>query len=124
MVRNFANPFFLEVLSGAQEVAAETGATLLVLDSGYSVDTEREHVREMAAQRLAGLAIAPVGAGESIALWQEIRPGAPVVALNAAADGCRACAGSSRQRRGGGAADAAAGRAWARGWRSCPRRRA
>jgi LacI family transcriptional regulator len=87
VVRNFANPFFLEVLSGAQEVAAQAGATLLVLDSGYSVDTEREHVREMAAQRLAGLAIAPVGAGESIALWQEIRPGAPVVALNAAAAG-------------------------------------
>jgi LacI family transcriptional regulator len=93
VVRNFANPFFLEVLSGAQEVAAQAGASLLVLDSGYSVEREREHVREMAAQRLAGLAIAPVGAGEPIALWQEIRPGAPVVALNAAAgaggDVCR-----------------------------------
>ena len=28
VVRNFANPFFLEVLSGAEEVAGETGATL------------------------------------------------------------------------------------------------
>ncbi|HUZ22252.1 MAG TPA: LacI family DNA-binding transcriptional regulator [Streptosporangiaceae bacterium] len=85
--RNFANPFFLEVLSGAQEIAAESGATLLVLDSGYSPERECEHVREMAAQRLAGLAISPVGAGESIRLWQEARPGAPVVALNASADG-------------------------------------
>jgi len=85
--RNFANPFFLEVLSGAQEIAAESGATLLVLDSGYSPEREREHVREMAAQRLAGLAISPVGAGESIRLWQEARPGAPVVALNASVDG-------------------------------------
>ena len=40
----------------------------------------------MAAQRLAGLAIAPVGTGESIRLWQELRPGAPVVAVNASAD--------------------------------------
>jgi LacI family transcriptional regulator len=40
----------------------------------------------MAAQRLAGLAIAPVGTGESIRLWQELRPGAPVVALNATAE--------------------------------------
>jgi LacI family transcriptional regulator len=87
VVRNFANPFFLEVLSGAQEVAAESGTTLLVLDSGYSVEREREHVREMAAQRLAGLAIASVGSGESIRLWQDARPGAPVVALNSAADG-------------------------------------
>ena len=28
VVRNFANPFFLEVLSGAQQVAADSGATL------------------------------------------------------------------------------------------------
>jgi LacI family transcriptional regulator len=39
----------------------------------------------MAAQRLAGLAIAPVGTGESIRLWHDLRPGAPVVALNASA---------------------------------------
>lgn len=87
VVRNFANPFFLEVLSGAQQVAAESGATLLVLDSRYSPERERRHVREMAAQRVAGLAIAPVGSGESIRLWQELRPGAPVVALNGSADG-------------------------------------
>ena len=84
VVRNLANPFFLDVMSGAEQVASEAGATLLVLDSCYSVDREAEHVRNMAAQRLAGLAIAPVGAGSSIRLWQQLRPGAPVVALNAA----------------------------------------
>ncbi|MEP7025430.1 MAG: LacI family DNA-binding transcriptional regulator [Actinomycetota bacterium] len=87
VLRNFANPFFLEVLSGAQQVAGEAGATLLVLDSRYSVSRERRHVTEMAAQRVAGLAIAPVGSGESIRLWQELRPGAPTVALNGSADG-------------------------------------
>jgi DNA-binding LacI/PurR family transcriptional regulator len=87
VVRNFANPFFLEVLSGAQQVAADSGATLLVLDSRYSLERERRHVQEMAVQRVAGLAIAPVGTGESIRLWQDLRPGAPVVALNGSADG-------------------------------------
>jgi LacI family transcriptional regulator len=53
------------------------------------------HVREMAAQRIAGLAIAPVGKGESVRLWQELRPGTPVVVLNAAAEGI---AGVSRVR--------------------------
>jgi LacI family transcriptional regulator len=87
VVRNFANPFFLEVLSGAQQIAGEAGATLLVLDSRYSLSRERRHVAEMAAQRVAGLAIAPVGSGESIRLWQDLRPGAPTVVLNGSADG-------------------------------------
>ena len=87
VVRNFANPFFLEVLSGAQQVAAESGATLLVLDSRYSLERERRHVQEMAVQRVAGLAIAPVGSGESIRLWRELRSDAPVVALNGSTDG-------------------------------------
>lgn len=87
VVRNFSNPFFVEVLSGAQQVAAEAGATLLMLDSRYSLARERRHIREMAMQRLGGLAIAPVGSGESIRLWQELRPGAPAVAVNAALDG-------------------------------------
>jgi DNA-binding LacI/PurR family transcriptional regulator len=85
VVRNFANPFFLDVLSGAEEVAEEAGATVLILDSRYSLERESMHVREIAGQRLAGLAIAPVGNGESIRLWQDLRDGAPVVALNATA---------------------------------------
>ncbi len=87
VVRNFANPFFLGVLSGAQQVAAQAGAALVVLDSRYSVEDERRHVQELAGQRVAGLAIAPVGAGESIRLWQQLRPGVPVAALNAAVAG-------------------------------------
>ncbi len=95
VVRNFANPFFLEVLSGAQQVAADSGATLLVLDSRYSLERERRHVQELAVQRVAGLAIAPVGTGESIRLWQDLRAGSPVVALNASADGLMVSAGSA-----------------------------
>lgn len=87
LTRNLANPFFLDVMSGAEEVASEAGATLLVLDSSYSLEREAEQVRKMAAQRLEGLAIAPVGSGAAIRLWQRLRPGAPVVALNASVRG-------------------------------------
>jgi len=61
VIRNFSNPFFLEVLTGAERAASDAGATLLLLDSHYSAEREHLLVREMAAQRLAGLAIAPVG---------------------------------------------------------------
>lgn len=87
VIRNFSNPFFLEVLTGAERAATEAGATLLLLDSHYSADREQRLIREMAAQRLAGLAIAPVGRGESLRLWQDLRPGTPAVALNAAVEG-------------------------------------
>src|ERR1017187_1406732 len=65
VIRNLSNPFFLEVLTGAERAAGEAGATLLLLDSHYSMERERMLVQEMATQRLAGLAIAPVGNGES-----------------------------------------------------------
>src|SRR6202161_431343 len=87
VIRNFNNPFFLEVLTGAEQLARPAGATLLLLDSHYSLERELLLVREMAGQRLAGLAIAPVGKGESVRLWQELRPGTPVVALNASPGG-------------------------------------
>ena len=36
VIRNFSNPFFLEVLGGAEQAADQAGATLLLLDSHYS----------------------------------------------------------------------------------------
>lgn len=87
VVRNLANPFFLDVISGAEEVAARAGASILVADSQYSLAREAEQVTAMAVRHCAGLAIAPVGPGESVRLWQSLRPGMPVVALNAAVPG-------------------------------------
>ncbi|HLS62436.1 MAG TPA: LacI family DNA-binding transcriptional regulator [Ruania sp.] len=83
MIRNMHNPYFLEVLRGAQDAASEVGATILAVDSAYSVDREREHIERLAAQRVSGLAIAPVGYGAAIGHWLELCPGRPVVVVNA-----------------------------------------
>ncbi len=83
VVRNLANPFFLDVVSGAEEVAAQAGVTLVLANSRYSLELEREHVRSLAAHRCAGLAIAPVGNGESLELWAGLTRGTTAVALNA-----------------------------------------
>lgn len=86
MVRNMQNPYFLEVLRGAQDAASEHGSSVFAVDSAYSTDREREHVHHLAQQRVDGLAIAPVGSGDAIDLWQELAPGKPTVVVNAVAD--------------------------------------
>jgi LacI family transcriptional regulator len=87
VTRNLANPFFLDLISGAEEVASEAGVTLLVVDSGYSQERERRHIERLAAHRVAGLAIAPVGTGEAVRAWQRLRPHCPTVVVNAAVEG-------------------------------------
>ncbi|ANS77873.1 Transcriptional regulator, LacI family [Serinicoccus hydrothermalis] len=85
LVRNMQNPYFLEVLRGAQDAASESGGTVFAVDSAYSVEREREHVRRLAQQRVDGLAIAPVGSGDAVDLWHELCPGRPTVVVNAVA---------------------------------------
>jgi LacI family transcriptional regulator len=81
------NPYFLDVITAAQQAAATEGTTVLVVDSDYSVERELEHVEQLAAHRVDALAIAPVGPGGSIDRWQEIAEGRPTVVLNATAPG-------------------------------------
>jgi LacI family transcriptional regulator len=87
LIRNLGNPIFLDVIAGAQEAAIESETTVLVADSDYSFDRERQHIERFAANRVDGLAIAPVGPGESVELWHALRPGAPTVVLYATAEG-------------------------------------
>lgn len=87
VVRNFSNAFFIDLIAGAQHRALAADATVLAVDSDYSPSFEREHIRRLVDHRVDGLAIAPVGAGDSVTLWQQLRPGAPTVVLNAAAPG-------------------------------------
>ncbi|MFD0558493.1 LacI family transcriptional regulator [Stackebrandtia endophytica] len=83
ILRNLQNPFFLDVITGVQEAAAAQGATVLISDADYSHTRELEAVDHLAAQRVAGLAIAPVGPGDAVARWRQLCPGKPVVVLNA-----------------------------------------
>jgi DNA-binding LacI/PurR family transcriptional regulator len=86
IVRNLQNPFFLDVISGLQEAAAVQGSSIMVMDANYSPRRELDYVAQLAAQRVAGLAIAPVGPGEAVSRWRELCPGKPIVLLNAVCD--------------------------------------
>lgn len=83
MVRNLRNPFFLDVISALQEAALAENASVLVMDTDYSADREVTYVERMAAQRVAGLAIAPVGPSDGVARWYDLCPDLPAVVLNA-----------------------------------------
>lgn len=83
LIRDLRNPYFVEIIGGAQERASEDDITILAIDADCSAAREREHIRRLAGQRADGLAICPAGDGSSIELWEELRPGTPVVVLNA-----------------------------------------
>lgn len=83
IIRDMRNPYFLDVIAGAQERANEDDVTVVAIDADSSAEREREHIRRLANQYAAGLAICPAGDGSSIELWQQLRPGAPIVVLNA-----------------------------------------
>lgn len=87
VVRNLQNPHFLDVIGGMQEAAVAAGASIVVADADYSAQREASHVDTFASYRIDGLAIAPVGTGSAIGRWQELRPGAPAVILNASVPG-------------------------------------
>ncbi|ACQ81089.1 transcriptional regulator, LacI family [Beutenbergia cavernae DSM 12333] len=83
MIRNMRNPLFLEIIRGAQAAATARGATILAVDSDYSAEREHEHLEHLAARRVSGLAIAPVGTGEAVRTWRALSPAATTVVLNA-----------------------------------------
>lgn len=84
IIRDLRNPYFLDVIAGAQERATQDGITILAIDSDSSADRERDHIRRLAEQHADGLAICPAGDASSIELWEMLRPGTPIVVLNAA----------------------------------------
>src|SRR5690625_3382360 len=81
LIRNLSNPMFLDVIAGAQEAVAGTDATIVVANSAYDFDRERKNIRQLAAQRVGGLAITPVGPGGALELWREVAPTTPTVLL-------------------------------------------
>ena len=82
IIRNVANPFFIDLLASMQEAAFEENTTIIAMDSRYSEERERIHIRRLASRRISSLAIAPVGAAKSVLQWSALRPDARTVLVN------------------------------------------
>lgn len=60
IVPDIANPFWAEAARGAQDRAAEEGASLLVFSSDWDQEREARHVRALRQARVEGAVVNPV----------------------------------------------------------------
>lgn len=82
VVLDVANPFFTDVVRGAELAAAERGAMVVVCNSGEDPDRERRHLDLLEEQRVQGVLITPVDGGRGSRLEQLIGRGTPVVLVD------------------------------------------
>ena len=81
VVLNVANPFFAQVLHGAEDRAAESGLAVLVGNSAENVTREKAYLEVFREQRLAGVLITPVGSSLEL-LTGLAESGTPVVLVD------------------------------------------
>ncbi len=60
VVRDFANPFFGDIINGIEDVLTSSGYTLLVTDSGRDVGQEVERINALKQRRVDALLLATV----------------------------------------------------------------
>ncbi|HYN96271.1 MAG TPA: LacI family DNA-binding transcriptional regulator [Pilimelia sp.] len=82
VVLDVANPFFTDVVQGAEAVAESRGAVVVVCNSGEDPSRERRHLDLLEEQRVQGVLITPVDDGRESRLEQFIRRGTPVVLVD------------------------------------------
>jgi len=82
VVLDVANPFFTDVVRGAEEAIEATGAMAVVCNSGEDAARERRHLDLLEEQRVQGVLITPVDGGRDSRLEQLARRGIPVVLVD------------------------------------------
>lgn len=82
VVPDIANPYWAEVARGAQDCAAQNGASLLVFSSDWNIEREAEHLVALRRARVEGVLINPI----SDNVDEMRRSGLPVVLIGSIAD--------------------------------------
>ena len=73
VVLDVANPFFTDVVRGAEEAIEAAGAVAVVCNSGENAARERRHLDLLEEQRVKGVLITPVDDGRDSRLQQMAR---------------------------------------------------
>jgi DNA-binding LacI/PurR family transcriptional regulator len=82
VVLNVANPFFTDVVRGAEEAIESAGAVAVVCNSGESPTRERRHLDLLEEQRVQGVLITPIDGAQDSRLTDLVRRGIPVVLVD------------------------------------------
>jgi DNA-binding LacI/PurR family transcriptional regulator len=82
VVLDVANPFFTDVVRGAEAAVEESGAMIVVCNSGDDADRERRHLDLLEEQRVRGVLITPVDDSAGSRLDRLIGRGTPVVLVD------------------------------------------
>ena len=61
VVTNLANPFYSQLALGVEAMAADSGARVMLGNSGEDVGRERQLVHDFASRRLDGIIVVPAG---------------------------------------------------------------
>ncbi|MFG3497707.1 LacI family DNA-binding transcriptional regulator [Streptomyces sp. NPDC047928] len=100
LVLDMANPFFVDVASGAERAAREAGLGVMLCNSGQSTDEESEYLGLFSEQRVRGMLITPVDpAGAHLRAFR--RQGIPYVLVDRVAPSSEGCSVSVDDVTGG-----------------------
>jgi LacI family transcriptional regulator len=91
VVLDVSNPFFTDVVRGAETVVEAAGGMLIVCNSGEDPAREHRHLDMLEEQRVRGLLITPVSDGPQPRLERFIERGIPVVLVDRGAASASRC---------------------------------
>ncbi|NAZ82599.1 substrate-binding domain-containing protein, partial [Kineococcus sp. R8] len=82
VVLDVANPFFTDVIAGAEELAEQHDALVVMCNSANSAEREARHLHRLDQQRVLGVLLTPVSGAPTAALRDVRAHGTPLVLVD------------------------------------------
>ncbi|KNY13206.1 LacI family transcriptional regulator [Shinella sp. SUS2] len=86
VVGDIENPFFSLAVRGITDVARQAGFTVILINSGEDVATEKAAIRTLLAKRVDGLIVSPAKESDVEHLREAARSGLPLALLDRGSD--------------------------------------
>jgi LacI family transcriptional regulator len=90
VVLDAANPFFTDVASGAEDVAARNDYTMYLCNSHHDLSREQRYLNRLEEQRVAGVLLTPLE-GDDLLIRRITKRGTPVVLVERASQDGTMC---------------------------------